>query len=1321
MIIKYRKAVILLIYLLGYLVYADGLSISDVKYLNTSEGLSSQRVFTVLEDRNGVIWISTKSGVDRYNGNEIKNYTLAGDFYYGDMAGRMIKLYKDSNGEIRAYDNTGRIYSYAELHDSFNLEMKLSEHISGTFMLNKYIRTTKGAEIFGLTKGLYGTTKKREIVAILTDIVVNDIVEIDGSLVVGTGSGLKIITEDKVIESVGLLESKNIQTLFHDKDNNKLLIGTFNDGLWAMDLTTKVVSHFRSGNEIFSNPIRSILKLNNNTLAIGIDGSGIYTIDCTGNNPKLLIDSEDYNDFYLQGNGIYTMMLDRQDNLWTGSYTGGVACVVLTDSPSTLIKHERGYLNSLANNNVNAIAENVNGDIWYATDRGVSIYSKSGQWKHSLKKTVGVTLCPSGNGNMLLGTYGEGIYILDKNGKISKQFNKQSGQLTSNNIFSIKKDASGKFWVGSLDGELILIDENGTLKHSYPVSQILSLSIIDQSQIAAATVDGFYIINTATHKIEQYASSQEQIHHNVSAYIIPMLFNGDGTVWLGTEGGGLNLYNPVDRTLLKSFKVSDGLPSNDIYSLLKDPLGRIWVSTGNGIAIIVDSIVSSLNYLKGIEKEYNKSAGTMLQNGDFIFGGTSGAVRFSPTEINILEYKAPLRITGFVIDGMSEEKRQQLMPYFHQGLENEKIKLTFKQNSFTLRFESINLRYQKDIAYQYLLEGYDKGWSRSASGSAVYKNVTPGNYTLHIQSVRNSDGKIIDSKVLKITVAQPWWSSWWALLLYALFIVITTYFIVRYKWYQLQKRHDDDKIRFFINTAHDIRTPVTLAMAPLEDIKKEEKLSATASSLLTLALQNIRKLNSIASQLLEFEKFDSEDHLINPEPVDLRDILREEIACFQNVCDTKNIALTVVLPDTPACIPGDTHLLEMLFDNLMSNACKYTPSGGSIQVVLSSSKTKVTVDVIDTGIGIPANEQKFIFSEIYRARNARESQESGTGFGLLQVKRIINLLKGTIEFKSKEGEGTTFTVSFKRIYDEAKPHIRQSPICDAIDIIQTSFPLETAIPNVNKDVTILIIEDNNDLRQYLCKVFHPEYKVIGMPTADEALLYLSTDYPDLIISDVMMPGTQGDDFCRNVKNNPETSGIPVILLTAKTNHDSIVSGLQKGADDYLAKPFSTEILKLKVKGLIDNRNRMRDYLLKQAVVQVTKLQSIQPQEDVNGGMEELALSTSDRKFMEHVTALVLQHMSDTEFNIETLCREMAMSRTLFYSRLKSLTGKAPQEFIRLLRLERAADMLHQGMTVTEVAEETGFINTKYFSTVFKKHFGIQPSKYAEEGVLPPAN
>ncbi len=1314
---RYKQS-ILTIFLLLYTFCVGNSSeipIANVKHLTYLEGMSSHRVFSIVEDYNGAIWISTKMGVDRYNGHEIRNYTLPGEFSYGDMAGRRIQLYQESNGKLLAYDNIGCFYHYSPLYDRFELVLKLSDCIDGDLIINKYLKTSTGKEVFALLQGLY-MKDGDGVKSVIGNFEVNDIIEVDGNLFIGTSTGLKILDTHNSLSELTLVEHKNIQTLYHDCENRKLMIGTFNDGLWMLDLDTNQVTMIYSANMPFTNPIRSILNLDVNTLAVGIDGSGIYQLDCRSGLIDLLINADDSNDYYLLGNGVYAMMLDRQGNLWAGSYTGGASLIRLTDSPSKLIIHEKGNPNSLASNNVNAIVENVNGEIWYATDRGVSIFQpNSGKWIHVLEKSIGVTLCPSGDGSMLLGTYGDGVFFLDKEGGITKQLNKQSGDLTSNSIFSIKRDGSDGFWVGALDGELMNLDANGSLISSYPISVVLSTTVIDSSRVAAATVNGFYIVDKQRQTIEQYATAQEQIEHNVSAYIIPMLFNHDQTVWLGTEGGGLTLYHLAERKIIQSYRVSDGLPSNDIYSLQRDSLGRIWVGTGNGIAVIDQSSISSLNYLTGVKKEYNKSASTVLNCGDFIFGGTTGAVRFSPTEINRVDYKGPLRVTGFIIDGISEEHRELLMPKIRSGLEKGVIQLAYNQNYLTVSFESINLRYQEDIAYRYLLEGYDNEWNEStSSGVATYKNIMPGAYILHLLSVQKYDGQIIDEKQIEILISQPWWRSWWVYSLYLFFVGIAIYFIARYKWYQLQKRHDEDKIRFFINTAHDIRTPITLAMAPLEDVVNSESLSSNGTYLLNLARQSIHRLNSITSQLLDFEKIDSGRHLPDFQVIDLCHILQEEIAFFQNVCDKKNITLFLELPDTPICMLGDAYLVEMVFDNLLSNACKYTPLGGFIKVILTATKNKLTVEVVDSGIGIPAAECKHIFSDIYRAKNARESQEMGTGFGLLQVKRIIKMLRGTIEFKSVEGEGSVFSVSFRRVYGEAVVHSRKLSVYNSLDEVMPSVIQKEKMESEDKDISLLIVEDNDDLRNYLVRAFLPDYRVIERATADEAFSYLSTEYPELIISDVMMPGIQGDDFCRMVKSNPDTSGIPIILLTAKTNHESIVTGLQKGADDYIAKPFNTEILKLKVRGLIENRNRLRAYLLKYAMEQVVLASSLPLLEEGDESMGVADLSDGDRKFMERVVDLVICNLADTEFSIDSLCREMAMSRTLFYGRLKSLTGKAPQEFIRILRLERSAELLQQGGSIAEVAEATGFINVKYFSTLFKKQFGMPPSKFLEE-------
>ncbi len=448
--------------------------------------------------------------------------------------------------------------------------------------------------------------------------------------------------------------------------------------------------------------------------------------------------------------------------------------------------------------------------------------------------------------------------------------------------------------------------------------------------------------------------------------------------------------------------------------------------------------------------------------------------------------------------------------------------------------------------------------------------------------------------------------------------------------------------------------------------------------------------------------------------------MSEELSCFNNVGEKRGITLHLQVPDEQVVVSADRHLLELMLDNLMSNACKYTNQGGKVEVSLTANKSKAVIRITDNGIGIPEKEQKNIFTNVYRAENARASQETGNGFGLLQVKRIVEMLNGNIGFTSKENAGTTFTISFKRIYDEPVIHWNPNNLNEALNEIRIPSPVVSAVSE-SKDETLLIVEDNDDLRNYLTATFSVEYNVVSTISAEDALRFLENHYPDIIISDVMMPGLQGDELCSMIKNNPDTAGIPVILLTAKTTHDAIVNGIEKGADDYIAKPFSLDILKSKVRGMLHNRKRIREYLMRLAlmgaegdVVEVKTIPQIVEEPTLTEGNRTSEMPASDKAFVDKAVDIIIANMSNTEFDIEHLCREMAMSRTLFFGRLKSLTGKAPQEFIRILKLERAAELLKQNMPVAEVAVVTGFANSKYFSTIFKKHFGVSPSKFCEQ-------
>ena len=1285
-----------------------------LKHLGYAEGLSSQRVFSIVEDRDGIIWIATKTGIDRYNGYDIQNYTLPGDFQYSDLGGRRLKLLYDPADGLWAYDNTGKIFHYSPADDRFELMLSLNQSINGEIILNKMYRDRTGTRWFGLSRGLYRQDTDGSIVQVLDGYYVNDLLAADSSLFIGTSQGTLQLTGQQTRR---LAQGQDVQTLCYDTDRKELWMGTFNSGLLVCSLPDGHTHSLTGPDAAFLKPIRAITSYDPQHLLIGVDGGGIYVMRHDRKSTRLLMAAGDDNPYVLQGNGIYAITKDQQGNLWIGSYTGGVSAALLSDFPLATFLHERGNRQSPADNNINAIEEGENGHLWLATDNGISIQdSTTRHWKHVLTDVVVLSMCRDNDGHMWISTYGNGVYLLDSRGHILRHLTKQAGELTTNYVFSIKQDPDGDLWVGGLDGDLLIMRKDGSRLHTYDIKWTQSMKVIDRNRTAVGTTNGFYIVDKRETTYRQYASSGEWTGQNVSSYIVSMLFVDNHTIWLGTEGGGLNLYDLQDHTV-KTYTTHDGLPSNDVYSLQYDTLGRLWASTGKGLAILENGHISSLNYVEDVEREYNKSAFACLQNGLFAYGSTKGAILINPSDITLHEYQAPLRFTGLMPEWTNAEEKQQLRPRIWQMLNAGKIGLDYAHNSFTVTFEAINHRYRHDIAYQYILDGYEKTWNDpTPEGVARYTRVSPGNYKLKVRSLRRSDGKVLAERTLGLIIAEPWWNTWWAWSLYICLTGSLFIFFLRYKSNHLQKKYDEDKIRFFINTVHNIRTPVTLIMAPLEDLQQEQELPADARYYVQAARTNARRLNALVTQLLEFEKMEANSSKEDWTVLCLNNILEEEIAGFHTYCEQKGLQLYLSAPNEPIYIQANTHLMEMLLDNLLSNACKYTPTGGHVRLRMNATRRKVVIEVEDSGIGIPRKAQRHLFTKVGRLENARRLTEEGTGFGLLQTYRIVKMLKGRIQVHSEEGHGATFTVILPRTEATPQP---DTPILSVPADVPTPLPdtdrqtEHTALDN-NKHHTLLIVEDHEELRHYLCKTFEHDYHVIDAADGQKALDCLKESYPDLILSDLMMPGLSGDELCRRVKTNPDTAGIPFVLLTAKAAHEDVVKGLKTGADDYIPKPFSTEILKVKVQSLIDGRDRLRRFFMRQALESASPTPVVQlPDTSVSTESETPpARSEGDQRFILQATHVVTDHLSDPDFEINTLCREMAMSRTLFYNRLKSLTGNGPQEFIRLIRLNRAAELLLQGHNVNQAAADTGFVNVKYFSVLFKKHFGIQPGKYA---------
>ena len=540
-----------------------------------------------------------------------------------------------------------------------------------------------------------------------------------------------------------------------------------------------------------------------------------------------------------------------------------------------------------------------------------------------------------------------------------------------------------------------------------------------------------------------------------------------------------------------------------------------------------------------------------------------------------------------------------------------------------------------------------------------------------------------------------------------------------------------------MNTAHNIRTPLSLVLAPLADLAKDTTLSDKSRKFLEMALRNGDKLLRMVTELLDFQKIAVAKTQVHLQNVELSVLLRQQVDKFQMSAREKHISLRLATCGQHT-FSTDLSMMDLIFENLLSNAVKYTQVGGTITVSASLDEVarQVCIQVSDTGIGIPKTEVKNIFQSFFRASNAVNSHEMGSGLGLMLTRQLVQKLGGKLTFESEEGKGTTFLIVL--------------PDNGNVDVSVSSKPSslpETSDNSVSADEkikskeslkdTLLFVDDNEDLRQYIRMAFADQYHVVDVESGEAALKYLSENGEcDIVVSDVMMPGMQGDEFCRRIKENKETSWLPVILLTAKAGRDFMIEGLDLGADDYIAKPFDSAILASKIASMLKNRRRLSQYYMEQSLAIVRGEDSGQssqksllpsepsgpsvPSDEMNKSSDETNKSSDekepdldsiDQAFVEKATRLVLDNLSDTGFTIDLLCREMAMSRTLFYGKLKTLTGQGPQDFMRLIRLEQAAQYLKQGDSVLDVSVKTGFVNVKYFSTVFKKHFGVSPSKY----------
>lgn len=1238
---------------------------------------------------------------------------------------------------------------------------------------------TDGDILVGSHNGLfYINEKKNSVRQILIDdqaclSQLNSITTITsdctGSFWIGTINGFiikynaKINTLEK-FESYrsGSYRSGSITRLFADK-NNSLWVGDqtglhlfdISEGKWNLDFQKK------TGLAFINLQISGIVQDQDNQMWISTDGNGLFIID-KDREDIINIQNTPYSEGSLSSNGIFSLYCDNSGTIWVGTSKKGIDFYKKNVRKFRLFRNLPTNSNSLNNNDVDCISEDSNGNILIGTNGGgLNFYNRKTQhFSHyfsqsgnpnSLSSNTIVSVFEDSGKKIWLGTYLGGLNCLDpKTGKIVvyRHSSTDSTTISDDRVWGIAEDSKKNMWFVTLTSGLNLLDRKtgkfrrfNTQNSPICFNYLNSIAIDDTDNLWLSSANGLIYYNPSQNRSKCYYNNPDNPASLSDNHIISTFMDSRGLFWVCTTGG-LNLMDRKSESF-RTFKESDGLPSKSILRILEDSNSDLWISTRNGLSRLTVSEpdvngLRSFHFVNfglsdGLQgREFNETSAYKTIDGELWFGGTDGINVFYPDEIMEDTASSKLVFTNLRIDnkvirhGELVNKRVLLdKPIFC----TDRIVLKYIENSFTLDFAALNYFYPDRNKYSYNLEGFNDKWisTEGRENFATFSNLPNGKYTFKLKCT-NPDGTWNEKPlILNLEILPPFWKSWYAYAIYS-FIIISVLAVLRYltlyrerikarfEQESLESRHiheiDSLKIRFFTNISHEFRTPLTLILSPAEKLMSRLK-TQTDEKLLNLISQNAKRLLLMVNQLLDFRKMEVQGFVYNPSLGDIIAFLRESVSSFNDLAEQKHIELVFSENIKELNTFFDKDKLEKIIFNLLSNAIKFTHVMGQIKVSVSpvwgkphdpdnedtSKPSHLEIKVVDSGIGIPEDKIANLFASFYQVSNSF-SGDQGSGIGLALVKEFVKLHEGEISVESEEGKGSCFTVILPVVSNNNGLLTKNMTVLDAGDSSDNTVTLYDPKSGFSTDKpTLMIVEDNDDLRFYLKDNFQVKYNIYEASNGDEALAIILKMIPDLIISDVMMPGLNGIELCKRIREDATTSHIPVILLTGHSSSKKSFEFLETGADDCIMKPFNFQVLEAKISNLINIRRNLK--------VAFRNNISIEP--------GDISITSMDEQFIQKVLVLVEKNISNAEYTVEELSRDLGMSRTLLYKKIISLTGKSPLEFIRSFRLKRAAQLLIKSqLHVSEVAFKVGFNDTKYFRKHFKNEFGVIPSKYLED-------